>query len=58
MSPKFTDADLDRLESYLQEDHRIDATLPVDAIQGLFAAISSTVQPTPRERWLPEVLGE
>ena len=55
---KFSDADLDRLEAYLREEHRIDATLPLDAIQGLFAAISSTTTPTPRERWLPEVLGE
>jgi len=55
---KFSDADLDRLESYLRADHRIDAALPVDAIQGLFAAISSTTAPVPRERWLPEVLGD
>ena len=54
----FTDADLDKLEAYLREEHRIDATLPVDAIQGLFAAISSTTTETPREKWLPEILGE
>ena len=58
MPTPFSDADLDRLESYLREEHRIDATLPVDAIQGLFTAISSTLSPVPRERWLPEVLGD
>ena len=54
----FTDADLDRLEAYLQAEHRIDAALPIDAIQGLFAAIASTTDIVPREKWLPEVLGE
>src|SRR4051812_6363207 len=58
MTPRLTDADLDRLETYLRAEHRSDATLPVDAVQGLFAAISSTTTPTPREKWLPEVLGE
>ena len=57
MPVNFSDTDLDRLEEYLQAEHRIDATLPVDAIQGLFAAISSTTTETPRDRWLPEVLG-
>ena len=55
---KFSDADLDRLEAYLLAEHRIDAALPVDAIQGLFAALASTTHPTPRDKWLPEVLGE
>ena len=54
----FSDADLDRLEAYLQAEHRIDAALPIDAIQGLFAAIASTTDTIPREKWLPEVLGE
>ena len=58
MPSAFSDADLDRLEQYLRADHRIDAALPVDAIQGLFAALASTTTPTPREKWLPEVLGE
>jgi uncharacterized protein len=58
MPEAFSDADLDRLEAYLRADHRIDAALPLDAIQGLFAAISSTTAPVPRERWLPEVLGD
>jgi uncharacterized protein len=55
---KFSESDLDRLEAYLHQEHRIDAALPVDAIQGLFAALASITTPTPRERWLPEVLGE
>ena len=58
MPAAFTDADLDRLEAYLREEHRIDATLPADAIQGLFAAISCITAEVPRERWLPAILGE
>ena len=58
MPTAFTDADLDRLEAYIRAEHRIDATLPADAIQGLFAAISCTTNDVPREKWLPAVLGE
>jgi uncharacterized protein len=54
----FTDADLDRLERYLQADERADHTLPADAIQGLLAAVVSAPAPIPAERWRPWVLGE
>jgi uncharacterized protein len=57
-APSFTDTDLDRLERYLQEERRVEQTLPADAIQGLLAAVVSAPSPIPPERWRPWVLGE
>ena len=54
----FTDADLDRLERYLQAEERVEDTLPADAIQGLLAAVVSAPAPIPPDRWLAAVLGE
>jgi uncharacterized protein len=58
MNANFTDADIDRLERYLQDPQRIDDTLPTDAIQGLLAAVVSAPAPIPPARWLPAILGE
>lgn len=54
----FTDSDLDQLERYLNAPERIDATLSLDAIQGLFSAVVSAPAPISPSRWLPAVLGE
>jgi len=50
--------DLDRLEGYLNAPERDDATLPLDATQGLLAAVVSAPAPIPQDRWVPAVLGE
>jgi uncharacterized protein len=55
---RFNDSDLDRLEQYLNAPERIDSTLPVDAIQGLFCAVVAAPAPIPPQRWLAAVLGE
>jgi uncharacterized protein len=54
----FTDADLDRLETFLQDPSRADATLPADAMQGLITAVASAPEPVPPEAWMAAVLGE
>ncbi len=56
--PRLTEPQLDRLEHYLNAPERIDSTLGLDAVQGLFAAIANSNAPIPNERWLPEVMGE
>ena len=53
-----SESELDRLEQYLNAPHRIDAALPLDAVQGLFAAIATVPTAVPQEKWLSEVLGE
>jgi uncharacterized protein len=58
MPPKITESELDRLEQYLNALERADATMPLDMVQGLFAAIASAPAPVPTQKWLPEVLGE
>jgi uncharacterized protein len=55
---KISETDLDRLEQYLGAPQRVDSTMPLDMIQGLFAAVASAPAPIAREKWLPEVLGE
>ncbi len=57
MASRFSESDLDRLEQYLNAPERADETLPLDAIQGLFAALASSSAPVPPETWVPEVLG-
>ena len=57
MSSRFSDADLDRLEHYLNAPERLEATLPLDSVQGLFAAVASGPQPLPPALWLADVLG-
>ncbi len=52
------ETDLDRLEKYLDAPERAGATLPLDAVQGLFAAIACATPPVPREKWLPAILGD
>lgn len=58
MAANFTDAELDRLERYLQAPERAEYTLPVDAIQGLLAAVVSAPAPIEPARWLAAALGE
>ena len=56
MTP-LTESDLDRLEKYLDDPERVEVTLPVDAVQGLFAAIACATPPVSRAKWLPAILG-
>ena len=56
MAP-LTEPDLDRLEKYLDDPVRAEVTLPLDAVQGLFAAIAGATPPIPRAKWLPAILG-
>jgi uncharacterized protein len=53
-----TNSELDQLEQYLNDSQRIDSTLPLDAIQGLFSAVVSAPAPIPPDRWLPAILGD
>jgi uncharacterized protein len=53
-----TELDLDRLEKYLDARERAEVTLPLDAVQGLFAAIACATLPVAREKWLPAILGD
>jgi uncharacterized protein len=53
-----SEAEVDRLEHFLNAPGRIDSTLGLDAVQGLFAAIANSASPMPAARWLPEVLGQ
>ena len=53
-----TESEVDRLEHFLNAPERIDSTLGLDSVQGLFAAIADSASPMPAERWLPEVLGD
>jgi uncharacterized protein len=57
MSHALPESDLDRLEQYLNAPERIDATLPLDTVQGLLAAVASSPTPIPTELWLPEIFG-
>ncbi len=52
-----TESDLDRLEQYLDHPERAEVTLPLDAVQGLFAAIACASPPVSRAKWLPAILG-
>jgi uncharacterized protein len=53
-----SESDLDRLERYLTASERPDSTLPLDATQGLLAAVVSAPAPIAPSRWLPAVLGQ
>ena len=56
MTP-LTESDLDRLEKYLDDPERVEVTLALDAVQGLFAAIACATPPVSRAKWLPAILG-
>lgn len=56
MTP-LTESDLDRLEKYLDDPVRAEVTLPLDAVQGLFAAITCATPPVQRQKWLPAIPG-
>ena len=57
MPHQLTESDFDRLERYLTAPERIESTLPVDAAQGLLAAVACTPDLIPEERWLQAILG-
>jgi uncharacterized protein len=57
MPHQLTESDFDRLERYLTAPERIESTLPVDAAQGLLAAVACAPAPIPEERWLQAILG-
>jgi|KBSMisStandDraft_5_1062788.scaffolds.fasta_scaffold133722_3 uncharacterized protein len=56
--PRLTEAELDRLEQFLNEPERPDDALPLDMAQGLLAAVASGPQPVPQEVWLAAIVGE
>jgi uncharacterized protein len=57
MTSRLTESELDRLDQFLGAPQRIESALPLDAVQGLFAAIACSPAPVPEKKWLPEVLG-
>jgi uncharacterized protein len=57
MPSRFPEPDLDRLEHYLNAPERIESALPLDSVQGLFAAVASGPAPVHPDIWMPEVLG-
>lgn len=58
MPPRLAETDLDRLEHYLNVLERADSTMPLDMVQGMFAAVASAPDPIAQGKWLAEVLGE
>src|SRR5258705_2915844 len=55
--PPLTESDLDALEKYLDDPEPAEVPLPLDAVQGLFAAIACANPPVSRAKWLPAILG-
>ena len=55
---KLSEAELDRLEQFLDSPERTETSLPLDMVQGLLTAIASGPSPVPQERWMAEILGE
>jgi uncharacterized protein len=55
---RFSEAELDQLEQYVNAPEHAEAALPLDAIQGLVAAVASAPTPIPPSRWIPVALGE
>jgi uncharacterized protein len=58
MAARFSEADLDRLESWLLEPARGEDALMPDGLQGLLCAVASAPSPIPMSKWLPAALGE
>ena len=58
MAARFSEADLDRLESWLLEPARGEDALMPDGLQGLLCAVASAPSPIPPSAWLPAALGE
>jgi len=56
--PRLTEAELDRLEQFLNDPERPDDALPLDMAQGLLAAVASGPQPVPQDVWLAAIVGE
>jgi len=56
--PRLSEAELDRIEQFLNAPERAEGALPLDMAQGLLAAAVSGPSAVPRERWLPEIVGE
>jgi len=58
MAARFSEADLDRLESWLLEPARGEDALMPDGMQGMLCAVATAPAPIPMSRWLPAALGE
>jgi uncharacterized protein len=58
MRARFTEADLDRLESWLLEPERGEEALMPDGVQGLLCAVVSAPAPIPPSTWMAAALGE
>jgi uncharacterized protein len=58
MPARFTEADLDRLESWLLEPERGEEALMPDGLQGMLCAIVSAPAPVAPSTWMPAALGE
>jgi len=58
MPARFTEAQLDRLESWLLEPERGEEALMPDGLQGLLCAVVSAPAPIPSSTWMPAALGE
>ena len=56
--PRLSEPELDRIERFLDAPERAEQTLTLDMAQGLLAAAASGPSPVPRERWLPEIIGD
>jgi uncharacterized protein len=56
--PMLSERELDRLEQYLNAPERTESTLPLDMVQGLFAAVASAPSAIPQEKWVAEILGD
>ena len=56
--PRLSESELDRIERFLDAPEHAEQTLTLDMAQGLLAAVASGPAPVPRERWLPEIIGE
>jgi uncharacterized protein len=56
--PLLSERELDRLEQYLNAPERTESTLPLDMVQGLFAAVASAPSTVPREKWVAGILGD
>ena len=58
MAARFSEAALDRLESWLLDPARGEDALMPDGLQGTLCAVASAPSPIPMTKWLPAALGE
>lgn len=55
---RLSDAELDRLEEFLDSDLFHEQAMPIDMLQGLLCAVVSSPDQIAQERWMEEALGE